>query len=160
MTSTEFGSGGHAGSIATEASMLRMVPFFADVEPAKLKLLAYASERLDFDAGAMVFEEGSNSDDVYFILDGEAEVLAGAVESPVIVATLPVHSLFGEISALCEVPRTASVRASGPLSVLRIPGSAFVGLIEESPALALKVVRELASRLARTTRDLARTRAG
>lgn len=155
MNSTDFGTGGISGSIASEAAMMRAVPFFAEVDTARLKLLAYASERLDFDAGALVFEEGGSSSEVYFILAGKAEILAGGRDGPIVVATLPEHSLFGEISALCDVPRTASVRAGEPLSVLRIPGDAFVGLIEETPSLALKIVRELAARLARTTRDLA-----
>lgn len=156
MVASDFGSGSDAGSIGRDAAMLRAVPFLCDVELAHLKLLAYVSERLDFDHGDVVFEQGSNGRDVYFVLDGKANVLADTESGPVLIATLPRHALFGEISAFCDVPRTASVRANGILSVLRIPQTAFLGLIEESPPLALKVVRELASRLSRTTHELAR----
>ncbi len=159
MVPSEYPSGGDTGSIGSEAAMLRAVPFLADVELARLKLLAYVSERLDFDAGDIVFEQGSSGSDVYFVLDGKADVLSDSPRGPVLVATLGRHALFGEISALCNVPRTATVQANGALSVLRIPQDAFLSLIEESPALALKVVRELAERLARTTRELARAQA-
>ncbi len=156
MVASKFGSGGDGGSIESDAAMLRAVPFLSDVETARLKLLAYASERLDFDGGDIVFEQDSTGSDVYFVLDGKADVVAASERGPVLVATLPRHALFGEISAFCDVPRTAGVRAHGRLSVLRIPQAAFLSLIEESPALALKVVRELATRLSRTTRELAR----
>lgn len=152
-------SGSDAGSIGNVAAMLRAVPFLSDVELAHLKLLAYVSERLDFDDGDIVFEQDSNGNDVYFVLDGKADVLASTDHGQMLVATLPRHALFGEISAFCDVPRTAGVRASGALSVLRIPQAAFLSLIEESPSLALKVVRELASRLSRTTHELARVQA-
>lgn len=160
MASTELGPAGAIGSIDSDAAMLRSVPFLADAEVAQLKLLAYVSERLDFNEHEMVFEQGSTGNDVYFVLDGRADVLADTdTGGQVVVATLSRHALFGEISALCEVPRTAGVRANGALSVLRIPQDAFLSLIEESPGLALKVVRELASRLANTTRELVRAQA-
>ena len=159
MVASEFGSGSDAGSIESDAAMLRAVPFLADVGLARLKLLAYVSERLDFDADDTVFEQGSSGNDVYFVLNGKADVLAQTERGPVFIATLPRHALFGEISAFCDVPRTASVRANGALSVLRIPQAAFLSLIEELPDLGLKVVRELAARLVRTTGELARAQA-
>lgn len=148
-----------AATIDDEVALLGTVPFFEDVEPGKLKLLAYVSERLDFEDGDAVFEQGSSGDDVYFILHGRADVVMDVAGRFVFVAELARHGLFGEISAFCNLPRTASVRARGHLSVLRIPGEAFLGLVREEPAIALRAVRELAHRLALTTRNLATVQA-
>ena len=38
-------------SLKEEYEVLRRVPFFAEIEPAKLKLLAFMSERIAFDPG-------------------------------------------------------------------------------------------------------------
>jgi len=147
-------------TIDDEVALLSTVAFFEQVDPGKLKILAYVSERLDFESGDIVFEQGARGDDVYFILDGVADVVMATGGKPVTVAQLARHALFGEISAFCDLPRTASVQAKGHLAVLRIPGEAFLGLIREEPEVALRIVRELALRLARTTRDLVAVQAG
>ena len=66
-------------SVQQEFEVLRRVPFFADIEPSKLKLLAYMSERVGFDDGKIVCRQGDPGDAAYLIIDGEADiVLEGA----------------------------------------------------------------------------------
>ena len=43
-------------SLVQEYESLRRVPFFAEIEPAKLKLLAFMSERVGFDHGKVLFQ--------------------------------------------------------------------------------------------------------
>ena len=38
-----------------EVELLRRVPLFAGVEPTKLKLLAFTSDRMSFDPGQILF---------------------------------------------------------------------------------------------------------
>ena len=38
-------------SLKEEFELLRRVPIFAEIEPSKLKLLAFMSERVGFDSG-------------------------------------------------------------------------------------------------------------
>ncbi|NND37889.1 MAG: cyclic nucleotide-binding protein, partial [Gammaproteobacteria bacterium] len=45
-------------SLQEEVDLLRRVPLFAKIEPAKLKLLAFTSERLVFAPNDVVFEQG------------------------------------------------------------------------------------------------------
>jgi CRP-like cAMP-binding protein len=134
--------------------LLRSVPFFASLEAGRLKLLAFSSEHIGFEDGEIVFREGSSGEDVYFILEGGADVLTEKEGREFAVARLPRYSLFGEISALCDVPRTATIRAAGELTVLRIPKDYFLQLIVEQPAAALQLIRVLARRVAATTADL------
>jgi CRP-like cAMP-binding protein len=51
---------------------------------------------------------------------------------------------------LADEPRTATVTTGSPVDVLRISRGDFRKLLHDSPALALKVLEELAHRL-RTT---------
>lgn len=141
-------------SLDQEVALLRGVPFFSSMAAGKIKLLAYSSEKLGFEDGEAVFRQGSTEGDVYFILEGSVDVLTERNGHEVRITHLPQHALFGEISALCDIPRTATVRAKGDLLALRIPRESFVNLIAEDPAVALQIIRVLARRVADTTSDL------
>jgi hypothetical protein len=94
-----------------EVDLLRKVPLFANMDPAKLKLLAFTSTRASFKPGQELFHQGDEGDAAYLILSGEADVIADTPSGEVPVATIGQNAVVGEIAILCEVPRTASVRA-------------------------------------------------
>ena len=56
-------------TLQKEVELLRSVPLFAKIEPAKLKLLAFTSERLEFDPGGAV-PPGRPGDAAYIVLEG------------------------------------------------------------------------------------------
>ena len=62
-------------SLLEEYELLRRVPFFAEVEPAKLKLLAFMSERVGFDDGKFLCHQGDQADAAYLIIEGEADII-------------------------------------------------------------------------------------
>ena len=62
-------------SLKQEFELLRRVPFFAEIEPSKLKLLAFMSERVGFDPGKNLMRQGDQADAAYLIIDGRAEVI-------------------------------------------------------------------------------------
>jgi CRP-like cAMP-binding protein len=141
-------------SLKQEFELLRRVPFFAEIEPAKLKLLAFMSERVGFDPGKPIVHQGDPADAAYLIIDGEAEVMVATPAGPVIVATLGANEIFGEIAILCNVPRTATVRAKGRLVALRIAREPFMRMVREFPNMAVSIMQELAHRLEATNNQL------
>ena len=138
-------------SLQEEVELLRRIPLFAKIEPAKLKLLAFTSERLTYQAGDALFEQGAVGDSAYVIIAGSAEVLMDGPGGPLTVATIDKHQIVGEIAILCDVPRTATVRAASDLIALRVSKDHFFRLIEEFPQMAVEIMRELAHRLEATT---------
>ncbi len=58
-----------------EVGMLRKVPLFAGVEPSKLKLLAFTSDRVSYSPGQILFHQGDEGDAAYVILSGTADIL-------------------------------------------------------------------------------------
>jgi CRP/FNR family cyclic AMP-dependent transcriptional regulator len=141
-------------SLKEEVDLLRNIPLFAKVDPSKLKLLAFASERLTFPAGQELFRQGESGDAAYIIVDGDAEVLVDAPGGPVAVAQVGKNDLVGEIAVLCDVPRTATIKAVSPVVTLVISRDLFYQMISEYPQFAVEVMREHASRLERTTAQL------
>jgi CRP-like cAMP-binding protein len=127
---------------------------FANVEPTQLKLLAFTSQRLTFEAGQDLFRLGDIGDSAYIIISGEADVLVDKEGTEVAVAKAGKNEIVGEIAILCNVPRTATIRAVTELTALKIPKDLFFRLIAEFPDMGVQVMAELARRLHRTTQQL------
>ena len=134
-------------SLREEVELLQRIPLFANVEASKLKLLAFTSERIAFESGQVLFRQGDAGDAAYIIIEGDAEVLVNGASGPIQVAVLGRNEIVGEIAILCDVPRTATIRALQRLVCLRISKDLFLRLINEFPQIAVAVVRELASRV-------------
>ena len=140
-----------------DVDLLRNVPLFRNIDSAKLKLLAFTSERLTYDAGENLFLQGDTGDAAYIIVKGEADVIINTARGPLTVATVKQNDFVGEIAILCDVPRTATVKAREKLVTLRISKDVFFQLITQFPQMSVELLRVLASRLERTNRKLQET---
>jgi len=141
-------------SIKEEVEILRNIPLFAKLEPAKLKLLAFTSERLTFEPGQPISQQGDPGDAAYIVIEGEADVLINTAKGPVRVASLGRNAIIGEIAILCDVPRTATVTAKDKTVTLKINKETFFRLVTEFPQMAVEIMRELARRLEKTNEQL------
>ncbi len=146
-------------SLNQDVEVLKRIPLFANFEPAKLKLLAFASERMTFDPGQIVCAQGDTGDSAYVIISGEADVIVNTPDGPVTIARLKDNAFVGEIAILIDIPRTATVQAATELVTLEITKDLFFRMITEFPGMAVEVMRELASRLEKTTGRLTRIEA-
>ncbi len=145
-------------SIKEEVELLRRVPLFAQLEPAKLKLLAFTSQRMTFQSGQELCHQGETGDAAYVIISGQADVLINQDGKEIVVAQVGENAVIGEIAVLCEVPRTATVRAKTELQALKIDKEHFLRMIREFPDMGIEVMRELADRLTTTTAELSQAR--
>jgi CRP-like cAMP-binding protein len=141
-------------SIKEEVEVLRNIPLFAKLEPAKLKLLAFTSERLTYESGQPLFLLGDPGDAAYIVMEGAADVLINTPKGQVKVATLGKHQIIGEIAILCDVPRTATVTANQHTVTLKINKETFFRLVTEFPQMSVEIMRELARRLDKTNEQL------
>lgn len=131
-----------------EAEMLRNVPLFGGLSPTQLKLLAFTGNVLKFEPGEVLMRQGERADSAFVILEGEVEVLVETRNGQVPVAVQGKNAVMGEMGVICDAPRSATVRAKGPVRALRISGDVFLKLACESPQRALYVMRQLSDRLA------------
>lgn len=141
-------------TLEAEVQSLRQVPMFRDIDPARLKLLAFTSERVQFAGGQRFFAQGDLSDAAYVILDGRANVLLNTPNGEIQVAELGGNALVGEMGILSDTPRSATITAAEPTTALRIDKRVFLELLAQFPQMALAVMRELAQRLERTNAQL------
>jgi len=141
-----------------EVDLLKRVPLFAKMEPAKLKLLAFTSDRMCFQPQQVLFHQGDDGDAAYVIMKGEVDIVAETPNGDIPLARVGENAIVGEIAILCEVPRTATVKAFTRIDTLRIEKEHFLRLIREFPEIGIEVMRELADRLTRTTAELSQAR--
>ena len=143
-----------ATDLQEDVDLLRNVPLFRNLDAAKLKLLAFTSERLTYGPGESLFNQGDSGDTAYVIVQGEADIIIDTPAGPITVATVKQNDWVGEIAILCDVPRTATITAKSKLVTLRISKDVFFQLIMQFPQMSVEVMRELAFRLERTNRKL------
>ncbi len=141
-------------TLETEVQSLRQVPMFREIDPARLKLLAFTSERVQFAQGQRFFSQGDAADAAYVILNGRADVALTTPNGEIKVAELGQNALVGEMGILSDQPRSASIIASESTIALRIDKRVFLELLTQFPQMALAVMREIAKRLERTNAQL------
>ncbi len=141
-----------------EVDLLRSIPMFADLPANKLKLLVFASDRVRYSANETLFLQGDDADSAYVVISGEADVLVSTGGKPSKVAVLGPNSFVGDMAILCDIPRTATVKANGDVEALRIRKEHVMELINDTPSFALSVLKEIVQRLAKTTKDLSEAR--
>ncbi|MFO1160058.1 MAG: cyclic nucleotide-binding domain-containing protein [Reyranellaceae bacterium] len=137
-----------------EVELLKRVPILSKIEPAKLKLLAFTSERVNYAEGQELCHQGDPGDAMYVILGGVADVLIDTDKGQIRVAEMKKNDFIGEIAILCDVPRTATLKAREPLSTLKISKDTFYRLVAEVPQMAIEIMRELAHRVEDTNKKL------
>lgn len=98
----------------------------------------------------VILKEDDNSQDVYFILDGEVQVsttlgeLGNNLEKLVPgLARLGKDDFFGELSMFDGEPRSAEVTALTDCEVAKIDGPKMIGFMDNYPEKGYFVLREL-----------------
>ena len=129
------------------AARLRETTLFAGLDDEPLRRLVDLGEIMDLAPGDVLIREGDQADALYVVLDGELEVTKQSGSSQIPLALVGPGSLQGEIAALEGGRRLASVRATGPAEVLRIPVGAIRELLAAGPDVALAVIRTAVARL-------------
>lgn len=145
-------------TLESEVLALQNVPMFREIDPKRLKLLAFTSERVSFSTGQKFFSQGDLSDAAYVILEGRADIVIDGPSGPFEVVELGVHQLIGEMGLLTDAPRSASVIACVPTIALRIDKDVFLELMKQFPQMAMAVMREMAKRLDLSNERLASRR--
>jgi signal transduction histidine kinase len=122
----------------TIADTLRGLPYFADLPDGLLQAVCAGSEQVELDQGTVIIEEGTDSVEMYVVVDGELVVTKHTPEKEVELARLGPGEVVGEIALLDGAPRTASVAAVEKSTLIKVPMAAFEDLLKDS-----RVVRRM-----------------
>ena len=136
MSASEVAAGD--GTLATVA-LLR----FASAEARALIEACFVAEAYPF--GATIVREGEDADAFFVVTSGRARVLKrGDHGEEVPLGTLAAGDSFGELALLERTARTATVRASSAVELLKLDRAVFEALLQTNDAV--REAAELATR--------------
>lgn len=137
------------------AELLSKAPLFSELSSEELALVGRVARRLEFGRDEIVFTMDEAADGLYVIAGGRVKVCLPSVTGrEVILATLGPGQFFGEMALLDHSPRSASVVAQLPTVCLHLHHQDFDRLLDERPAIARKLLRELSLRLRRANSQM------
>ena len=100
-----------------------------------------------FNPGDYVIKEGENTNEIYRIISTDLGLEVSKQGETINTLTQP-GDFFGEMAAVLQEPRSASVRSLGE-SVLEIhPGELLYHILSDYPELGYRLVKDLSRRLA------------
>ncbi|WP_416896651.1 MAG: Crp/Fnr family transcriptional regulator [Minwuia sp.] len=103
-----------------------------------------------FKNGEQVLDRNSDSRDVFFVVEGEVQIVNySASGREIAYATVKTGGYFGELAAIDGEPRSASAVAQGACVLAQVSPSVFMDFVGESPSVGQRVMKRLA-RIIRT----------
>lgn len=119
------------------------------LESRQLETLLGRARRRDLKPGEVIIHQGDEDGDfAVFLLSGGLKIsLVSAGGREIILNYCAPGEVVGEIALLDRSPRTATVTAVVPSSVLLLPSQTFLDTVAANPASMVGVMRELARRV-------------
>jgi CRP-like cAMP-binding protein len=137
--------------------LLRRYPFFAGFTDLELKQLAMAAHEQALSEGEALFGEGQRADQLYFLIEGEVEILVQVDEkglTQVSLSTLSAGEPLGWSALVEPHTYTASARVTRPAHAIVFNGLELrqLALDAHLGGLLMKKVVQVLSRRLRDTR--------
>lgn len=130
----------------SSAEILKGLPYFSDLPDDLLSRVCDASEQIEIGAGTVIIAEGSDSEEMYVVVDGQLVVTKRSGGKDVELGRIGPGDVVGEIALLDDAPRTATVSAAVDTHAIRVPGVAFEDLLSDSRVVR-RMFRTVTSRL-------------
>jgi CRP/FNR family transcriptional regulator, cyclic AMP receptor protein len=139
--------------------LLRRFTFFAGFSDEELKQLAMAGREQAAPVGEVLFTEGKHAHNLYFLTEGEVEILnAGtANKEGIALSSLPAGELLGWSAVIEPFIYTATARAARPSRVIVFAGAELEKIMSDdhfSSLLMKKIAQVIGQRLQDTRLQL------
>lgn len=132
------------------SDILKKVPLFGQLAPPDLERVVEISRERVYPRNSVILFEDDPGDALYLVAQGQVKVvLIGEDGREVILSVMGEGEFFGEMALIDDEPRSAHVIAMDDSTLLVIRREDFQGLLEQTPAIALGLLRELSRRLRR-----------
>ncbi|HYR88842.1 MAG TPA: diguanylate cyclase [Terriglobia bacterium] len=145
-------------SRSTLAQTLASIPLFATLTPELMEHLAARATEHTYLPGHVIVRQDDLGLRTYAIVSGRARVVEYLPDSPVemFLGELGPGEIFGELGALRERPRSASVIALERTRCIAVSRDDFLEMLHVSREMSVALLRVLAGRLYEADRLLAR----
>lgn len=141
-----------------DLELIKQGLLFRSLTDDEARLFADIAEKSEIESGKVIIEEGAEGNAIYIVEEGQVAVTKSEGDVRSTIVTLERGEHFGEMSILESAPTSARVSADGAVTLLKIPRSKFIEIIEKNDKVAAKVYKSIAlalsHRLRHTSADL------
>jgi CRP-like cAMP-binding protein len=140
------------GFSSSKLSVLRRHPIFCDLEPDALDQLCRYAKHITLKRGATVFSKGDPGNSLFAVISGTVKIsISSADGRSAILNLIGAGEIFGDIALLDGLPRTADATANTNCEMFVIDRREFIPFVRSQPALAMKFIELLCTRLRQTS---------
>jgi len=134
---------------AASVEFIRRVPIFAACSDEALSTIEASLQSVAVAAGALVFRQGDQGDEMYIVARGQLRVVSDAETEKVVFAHLGPGEFFGEMAVITGAPRSAAVIATTDAALWRLRKADFEAILRQHPKISLEITRILGERVRR-----------
>jgi len=124
---------------------LNNIRLLAELDNSEQAVVEKSCRWKAYDASEQIIDQHSDSRDIFFVVEGRVRVVNYSLSGREITFDdLDAGSHFGELAAIDDLPRSASVMALANARLASLPAEQFQEIILEHPSIALKLMKHLA----------------
>jgi CRP/FNR family transcriptional regulator, cyclic AMP receptor protein len=136
------------GFTSSKLSVLRKHPIFCDLEPEALDQLCRYAKHATLKRGATIFSKGDPGTSLIAVVSGTVKISISSAEGrSAILNLIGEGEIFGEVALLDGLARTADATANTNCEIFVIDRRDFIPFVRSQPALAMKLIELLCTRL-------------
>lgn len=134
-----------ARSISVILDSIAGIGLFESLSDEDLKVVAAHMHFLEVGEGEMVFEEGEKGNYMCFVVDGELSVIKDAASGErAIITRLSRGDSLGEMAVIDNFPRSATVIATSPATLLTLSSPDFHHLLTGHSHIGITILKGIA----------------
>ena len=136
------------GIPSSKLAVLRKHPIFCDLEPEALDQLCRYAKHTTLKRGATIFSKGDPGNSLIAVISGTVKISVSSADGrSAILNLIGAGETFGEVAVLDGLARTADATASTNCEIFVIDRREFLPFVRSQPALAMKFIELLCTRL-------------
>ena len=137
--------------LSREFELLQNV--FPELDREEVEMLEAAAILRTYPAGVEVCHEGEPGSTLFIVGQGKVDISVGADDDQdILIDTIGPNAYFGEMAFLGETTRTATIRTRTACYMLEIDHTAFELIVDASPGLLRRLLRQVIGHLRRNDR--------
>jgi CRP/FNR family transcriptional regulator, cyclic AMP receptor protein len=123
--------------------LIASVPLFSGLGRKELRQIAQLVDEVDIPAGKVLMRQGENGSEMFVIATGTVRIERNGE----FIRDAGPGTAIGEMALLSQGARTATVTTNGPTRILLAGHREFHQLMDQHPAIRLKVLEGLAAKI-------------
>ncbi len=141
-------------SLDQDVVLLQGVPTFDVLTPDALRILAISAEQRRLAPDEVLFRMGDAADCGYVVMAGRVEVFSERAGKRRNACEALPGALIGEMALILDRPRPATAVALEAATVMRIPRTTFLRVLESFPEAAVALRDKVAARVGTVLKSL------